>query len=113
MHRENRENGKKKIPVKENTGNLEILPKHRENTGNLVCSNYKSPDSKGKRYFDICHKNPVFTFVWIALSLITRWHHCELVTEGAAVTFLIVYLPSCLKCLDVRVWPQRVESAYP
>ena len=25
-------NGKKKIPVRENTGNLEMLPKHRENT---------------------------------------------------------------------------------
>ena len=24
----------KKIPVRENTGNLEILPKHREKTGN-------------------------------------------------------------------------------
>ena len=40
-----------------NTGNLEILPKHRENTGNLVCSNYKFPDSKGKRYFEICREN--------------------------------------------------------
>ena len=28
LHRENRENGQK-IPVRENTGNLEILPKHR------------------------------------------------------------------------------------
>ena len=26
----------KKIPVRENTGNLKVLPKHRENTGNLV-----------------------------------------------------------------------------
>ena len=33
LYRENRENGKKKIPVRENTGNLEILPNHRENTG--------------------------------------------------------------------------------
>ena len=41
----------KKIPVRENTGNLEILPKHRENTGNLVCC--KFPDSKGKRYLII------------------------------------------------------------
>ena len=32
-HRENRENGNNKIPVRENTGNLEILPKHKENTG--------------------------------------------------------------------------------
>ena len=30
-HRENR----KKIPVTENTGNLEMLQKHKENTGNL------------------------------------------------------------------------------
>ena len=44
------------IPVRENTGNLEILSKHRENIGNLVCSSCKFPDSKGrsKRYFDIC-----------------------------------------------------------
>ena len=28
---------KKKIPVRENTGNLENLPKHREKRGNLVC----------------------------------------------------------------------------
>ena len=30
LQRENRENDPKKIPVRENTGNLEILPKHRE-----------------------------------------------------------------------------------
>ena len=47
----------KEIPVRENTGNLEILPKHRENTGNLVCSSCKFPDSKGKRYFEICSEN--------------------------------------------------------
>ena len=35
----------KKIPVRENTGNLEILHKHRENTGNFVCSSRKFPDS--------------------------------------------------------------------
>ena len=57
LHRENRENGQTKIPVRENTGNLEILPKHRENTGNLVFSLCKFPDSKGKRYLYICHEN--------------------------------------------------------
>ena len=41
LHRENRENRRKKIPVRENTGNLEILPKLMENTGNLVCSSCK------------------------------------------------------------------------
>ena len=30
LHREYRENGKKKFPVRDNTGNLEMLPKHRE-----------------------------------------------------------------------------------
>ena len=37
----------KKIPVRKKTGNLEILPKHRENTGNLVCSSCKFPESQG------------------------------------------------------------------
>ena len=52
-----RENGKKKSLFRENTGNLEILSKHREDTGNLVCSGCKFPDSKGKRCFDICREN--------------------------------------------------------
>ena len=56
-HRENRENDSKKIPVRENTGNLEILPKHRENTGNFVWSSCIFPDSKGKGYCDICREN--------------------------------------------------------
>ena len=30
------------------------LPKHSENTVNLVCSSCKFPDSKGKGYCDIC-----------------------------------------------------------
>ena len=47
----------KKNPGRENTGNLDILLKHRENTGNLVCSSCKFTDSKGKRYFDICCEN--------------------------------------------------------
>ena len=34
-HRENRENAKKKIPVRGNTWNLELLSKLRENTGNF------------------------------------------------------------------------------
>ena len=52
-HRENKGKWPKKIPVRENTG--EILPKHREfgnfareNTGNFVCSSGKFPDPKGK-----------------------------------------------------------------
>ena len=56
-HRENRENGRKKIPFRENTGNLEILPKHRENTGNYVFSSCKFPDPKGKGYCAIWREN--------------------------------------------------------
>ena len=29
----------------------------KKNTGNLVCSSCKFPDSKGKRYFEICLVN--------------------------------------------------------
>ena len=47
----------KKIPVRENTGILEILTKHRDNTGNFVCPSCKFPYSKGKEYCDICHEN--------------------------------------------------------
>ena len=55
-HRENMENGKNNS-VRVNTGNLEILPKHGENKGNLVCSSCKFPYAKGKGYCDICRKN--------------------------------------------------------
>ena len=34
LHRENKGNGEKKILVRENTGNLEMLPKHRERARN-------------------------------------------------------------------------------
>ena len=43
--------------AKENIGNLDMLPKQRENRGNLVCSSCKFIDSKGKRYFDISLEN--------------------------------------------------------
>ena len=43
----------KEFPVRENTGNLEILPKHRE----LICSSCTFPDPKSKKYFGICHEN--------------------------------------------------------
>ena len=53
LHRENRENGPQKIPVRDSG----ILPKHRENTGHFVCSSSKFPISKGKGYCDIFCKN--------------------------------------------------------
>ena len=46
----------KKNPVKEKTGNLEILSKHRENTGNFVSSSCKCSDSKSKGHCDSCRK---------------------------------------------------------
>ena len=50
-HMETGKTGKmaEKFSVRENTGNMEMLPKHKENTGNLVCSSCNFPDSKGKR----------------------------------------------------------------
>ena len=36
LHRENRENGQKEFPARENTGNLEILSKHREFGNTLI-----------------------------------------------------------------------------
>ena len=60
-----RENGGKTIPVRENTGNLEILSKHRENS--LVCSSWKFPDSEGNDIsFNTCREN--FLLSWISLS---------------------------------------------
>ena len=75
MHRGNRENSKKEIPVRENTENLEILPKYRENTGNLVLSSCKFPDSKGKRYFNICRK--YFHFFKNLISLPSQFCVCN------------------------------------
>ena len=48
-----------KIPARENTGNLEIWAKDRENTGDFVSSSCKFPDSKGtsKEYCNICREN--------------------------------------------------------
>ena len=48
----------KKFPVRENTGNLGILP----NTGNFVCSICKFPDAKDKGYCHICRKKFQFSF---------------------------------------------------
>ena len=46
----------KTFPVEKDTDNLESWPKHRKNTGNLVCSTCKFPDFKSKRYFGICRE---------------------------------------------------------
>ena len=48
------ENYNQKISVRENTGNLETLSKHRENTGNFISSSCKFSDHKDTRNCDIC-----------------------------------------------------------
>ena len=47
LHRENRENGKKKKSL---SGKTQGIWTFCENTGNLVCSSCKFPDSKGKKF---------------------------------------------------------------
>ena len=39
------------------SGKTQGIWKFCQNTRNLVCSSCKFPDSKGKRYFEICCKN--------------------------------------------------------
>ena len=39
------------------SGKTQGIWKLWENTGNLVCSSCKFPDSRGKRYFEICREN--------------------------------------------------------
>ena len=48
LHRETRENGQRNS-LSGKTGILEICQKHRENTGNLVCTSCKFPDSKSRK----------------------------------------------------------------
>ena len=59
LHRENRENDKNKSVRK--------IPKHRENTGNVVCSSCKLPDSKHERFQYLPRKFPIF-LSWISLA---------------------------------------------
>ena len=74
LHMDNRVNGKNKS-ARENTRNLEILPKHREKTGNLVCSSCKFPDSQVKRYCDIYCKS--FHFFKARISLPIQFCACN------------------------------------
>ena len=70
------------------TGNLEILPKHRENTGNFVCSSFKFPDAKGKGYCDVCRKKFHFfpeagyvcqvSSVYVIVTNYGNWHREKL-----------------------------------
>ena len=50
----------KQFPVRENTGNLEILPKHREKTGNLFAHAVNSLIPKVKDIAIFAAKNSFF-----------------------------------------------------
>ena len=58
LHREDWENGQKNSL----SGKIQGIQTFCQNTGNLVCSSCKFPDSKGKRYFDICHESSQILF---------------------------------------------------
>ena len=73
----------KKFPVRENTGNLELLLKHRENTGNLVLQIVHSRFSEVNRYFDICCKN--FHFLggsWVSQFCVCYSHKSRKLAQG-------------------------------
>ena len=53
LHRENREKNKKESL----SGKTQGIWRFWQNTGNSVSSSCKFPDSKGKGYHNICHKN--------------------------------------------------------
>ena len=67
----------KKNAIREKTGNLEILPKHEENTGNFVCSSCTFPDSKGKEYY-ICQ----VSFVYAIVTNHVNWQGTVVVGQG-------------------------------
>ena len=71
LHRENRENSPQKIPDRENTG----IWKFCQNTGYLFCLSCKLPDSKSKRYFNICRKK--FQFFLSCISLPSQFCVCN------------------------------------
>ena len=84
MHRENRENGHTKNPCQ---GICQFF----QNTGNLVCSSCKFPDSKGKRYFNIFRKKfpKMFkagevcqvSFVYVIVTNPLNWHRDNLQSD--------------------------------
>ena len=59
-----------KIPVREDTGTLEILPKHRKSSGNLVCSSSKYLDFKDAGHCYFCCKTFNFCYVSFANEIV-------------------------------------------
>ena len=79
---ENRENGK----INSLSGKTQGIRKFCQNTGNLVCSSCKLPDSKVKRYFKICHeilpKNVCrVSFVYVIVTNRVNWHRENLPSD--------------------------------
>ena len=58
LHRENKENGRRKFPLMENREIGNFVQTH----GNMVCSSCKFSDSIGKIYFHIFHKKFLFFY---------------------------------------------------
>ena len=75
----------KMTPTKSLSGKTQEILKLCQNTGNLVCSSCKFPDSKGKRYFNICRKIPFFGGSWISLPsqfCVCNSHKSRKLTQG-------------------------------
>ena len=58
-----------------------------QNTGNLVCSSSKFPDSKDKGYCNICSENFIFlrscqvSFVYVKVTNHINWHRANLQSD--------------------------------
>ena len=88
LHREKRENGKKKKSL---SGKTQGIWKFCQNTGNFFCSSCKFPDTKGKRYFDICRENSQFfleagevyqvSLVYVIVTNHVNWHRENLQSD--------------------------------
>ena len=84
----NRENGQKHSL----SGKTQGIRKFCQNTGNLVCSSCKFPDSKGKQYFDICRENCQIVFeagyvyqgslVYVIVTNHVNWHRENLQSDS-------------------------------
>ena len=73
------------------SGKTQGIWKFCQNTGNLVCSSCKFPDSKSKRYFAICRENSQICFeagdvyqgslVYVIVTNHVNWHRKNLQSD--------------------------------
>ena len=59
------------------SGKTQGIWKFCQNTGNLVCSRCKFPDSKGNRYFKICRNFFLFFSFFSLISLLSQYCVCN------------------------------------